>query len=66
MGNNNYKIEECYVTATLVNGDNIEIPYVHMRYDSSDQIYWYKDKSLTDIKILDPNKNPQNHFKVFM
>ena len=60
-----YDIKDCRVKATLVNGDKIEIPYIHMRYDSADEIYWYKDQSLSNIEILGPDGNPQTQFSVF-
>ena len=65
MGNNTYSIQQCFVKADLVDGTSIEIPYPHMRYDGSEEIYWYQDKALTNIQILDPNKKPQSTFKVF-
>ena len=65
MEKNSFSIEECKVQATLVSGDIITIPYRHMRYDSGDEIYWYKDQSLSNIKILDPQGNPQSKYKVF-
>jgi hypothetical protein len=33
--------------------------------DSNDEIYWYKDMALSDIKILTPDGKPQTKYKVY-
>jgi hypothetical protein len=60
-----FKIDECIVSANFIDGESVRFPYKEMNYDSRDNIYWYKGKSLINIVILDPNGNPQNKYKVF-
>ncbi len=62
---NDFKIEDCIIKATIPNGDIIEFPKKFMRYDSADDIFWYEDKALSDIEILDPNGNAQTKYKSF-
>jgi len=65
MANKDFELKDCFVRASLTDGTKIEIPYSDMRYDSFDEIYWYQDKSLTQIEILDPNKKSQSQYKTF-
>jgi hypothetical protein len=65
MAKNDYELKDCKVKATLVDGSDIIFDYVKMRHDAIDDIYWYKDKSLSNIEILDPQENPQTKFNIF-
>ncbi|MCK5111072.1 MAG: hypothetical protein KAQ94_06080 [Arcobacteraceae bacterium] len=65
MEKNNYSIEDCQIKATIVGGEIIIFDYKLMRYDSADDIHWYKGQALSKIEILDPDGKPQTKYKVF-
>ncbi len=62
---NDFKIDDCQIKASIVDGDIIIFDYKDMQYDSADDIYWYMGQALNNIEILDPNGNPQTKFKTF-
>jgi hypothetical protein len=55
-----HNVDNCKVEAKIVSGEVITFEIKYLRYDSNDDIYWYEDKALKDIKIITPeNKKPR-------
>ena len=60
-----FKLDDCLIKAKGPEGQIVNCKKTEMYYDAADDIYWYKDISLYDIEILDPNGNKQDKYKVY-
>lgn len=50
-----FDIDKCKIKAKTVEGKFITFKISDLRYDPFDDIYWYEDKSLRDLKVITPN-----------
>jgi len=60
-----FKLDDCLIKALSPTGEVISCKKTEMYYDAAEDIYWYQDKSLSDIQILDPWGNKQDKYKVY-